>query len=121
MINRPFDRPFIKLDRAGKSRALIDTGANDNIVSSAYLQKLGIRYRAKPTECSTFQGNRVKLLGTAEVPLFSGQQPVKCAVTENMKNQDVILGTPWLQEIGVMSKFTNALENTGDYEVSMGN
>lgn len=121
MINRPFDRPFINLDKTGKSRALIDTGANDNIVSSAYLRKRGIRYQSKPTECSTFQGYRAKLLGTAMVPLFRGQQPVKCAVTENMTSQDVILGTPWLKDIGVMDSFTNALNNTGDYQVTMGN
>ena len=99
---------------------LVDSGANKNVVSRKFLEKNGISFTPKSrTYAQTANPNAsVAVIGNTEMILGENNQVCSFDVTkENIgenSSYDFILGTPFLNDIGVMHSMSETMRNNYD-------
>ena len=98
-------------------KALIDSGANLNTIAKTCCEKSGIKINRFSSSymVKDFEGNDCPTVGYAEVQLRIGRSIYKNIFTVvNSFGPDVILGTPYLESIGLMATMANRIsEVTG--------
>ena len=108
------------------TQALCDTGANSNVIEFSLLEKYGLANKmiksSEPTFAHGFSGKSVPVLGTIILPLVTGNKNfnMKFEVVSNLARFKAILGTPYLERVGVMSNIKSKLREN-EIEVSEGN
>ena len=83
------------------AQVLIDTGATDNFVSSAFARQSGLTVTALEGEVVLANGSNAKIAGTikAKIRIGAYQSSVNCLVIDSLlENFDVILGDKWMKQ-----------------------
>ena len=96
---------------------LLDSGANKNVVAEDFLSRNKISFRRKrPTYAETANPNaKIDIIGTASIRFGRNNEICNFEVTKQNLGEnssfDFILGTPFLEEIGVMDQIRQSAEN----------
>ena len=95
---------------------LLDSGANKNVVAENFLTENNISFRRKrPTYAETANPNaKIDIIGTASIKFGRNNEICNFEVTKQNLGEnssfDFILGTPFLENIGVMDQIRQSAE-----------
>lgn len=100
---------------------LIDSGANVNVIKQQYLDRNRIQYQRErnPTVAYDFTGKPHRMVGTVDLELFKGNK-TRFNVAKQISGEgshECILGTPFLNQVGVMDAISNKLNEVSNDDV----
>ena len=96
---------------------LLDSGANKNVVAENFLSRNNISFRRKrPTYAETANPNaKIDIIGNASIRFGRNNEICNFEVTKQNLGEnssfDFILGTPFLENIGVMDQIRQSAED----------
>ena len=101
-----------------KCRGLVDSGANGCVIKKSLLQQYGLENKIISREMGCahgFDGTPVKVLGTIELPIKAGGNTFSLIFdcVDEISNFGALLGTPYLDRLGIMSLIESKLEKNG--------
>ena len=93
---------------------LLDSGSNTNVISKKFLEENNFSYKPKaPTYAQTANPNAsIDIIGTASIGFGKNNEICNFEVTKQNLGEnsgfDFILGTPFLDRIGIMDQMKNS-------------
>ena len=109
-------RPSIRISINGvQGDALLDTGANINVIDSKFIKNIRIHQMKRTTlDAKCANGEGLKIIGkvTLETNLLNNIKQIDFYVVENM-NPQILAGTPFMKEFQIELTI-NSIKNTID-------